>query len=80
MHTILQTETSDGLVDRLEISLDGGSTISDILKKLDIQLHPDTLLLVINGRMSDLNQQLQDGDVVNLMPAISGGFFGNFNE
>ena len=80
LHTILQTETSDGLVDRLEISLDGGSTISDILKKLDIQLHPDTLLLVINGRMSDLNQQLQDGDVVNLMPAISGGFIGNLNE
>jgi molybdopterin converting factor small subunit len=30
--------------------------------------------------MSDLNQQLQDGDVVNLMPAISGGYIGNLNE
>ncbi|MCK4900004.1 MAG: MoaD/ThiS family protein [Anaerolineales bacterium] len=38
-----------------------------------MDLDPDALLLVVNGRVAELNQTLQEGDKVNLMPAISGG-------
>ncbi|NOR33270.1 MAG: hypothetical protein GQ579_01180 [Bacteroidales bacterium] len=31
------------------------------------------LLFVLNGRTSELDQKLKDGDVLNLMTAVSGG-------
>ena len=73
LHTILQRQTPEGLVSRLEVELPSGSTLSDLLQYLAIDLEPEHLLLVINGRMADLNRGLHTGDQVNLMPAISGG-------
>ena len=73
LHTILQRQTPKGLVSRLEVELPSGSTLSDLLQYLAIDLEPEHLLLVINGRMADLNRRLHTGDQVNLMPAISGG-------
>ena len=73
LHTILQRQTPEGLVGRVDACLPEGSTIADLLRHLEVSLEPDALLLVVNGRMAELQQTLQEGDQVNLMPAISGG-------
>ena len=73
LHTILQRQTPQGLVGRMEVSMPPGSSVDDLLEHLDIELAPENLLLVVNGRMAELTQTLRDGDEVNLMPAISGG-------
>jgi sulfur carrier protein ThiS len=73
LHTILQRRTPNGPLNRLEIKLPADSTLADLLQELSVEMEPDALLLVVNGRMADPEQRLQDGDFVNLMPAISGG-------
>ena len=50
-----------------------GSTLSDLLADLKISLDHEALLLAVNGRVADINLVLQEGDQVNVMPAISGG-------
>ena len=55
------------------MSLPLNSTLADLLDYLEIELEPEALLLVVNGRTAELTQTLQDGDHVNLMPVISGG-------
>lgn len=73
LHTILQKETPEGTKRFLEVIMPPGSTLADLLKHLEIDLDPEAMLLVINGRTAELDRRLQDGDEVNLMPAISGG-------
>jgi sulfur carrier protein ThiS len=73
LHTILQIETPDGTIGQVEAMLPPGSTLADLLEHLEIEMQPEAMLLVINGRMARLEQQLREGDQVNLMPAISGG-------
>lgn len=73
LHTILQRQTIDGLKNRLEVKIPPGSTIVDLLKALKVDIDINSLLLVVNGRSVELTQLLNDGDQVNLIPAISGG-------
>ena len=73
LHTTLQRHTPDGIIDRLEVALPPGSLMADLLAQLDIKLSSDNLLLVVNGRIMDLDHPLADNDRVNLMPAMSGG-------
>lgn len=73
LHTILQRQTPDGVIRRLEVELPGGSRVADLLEALEITLPVDALLLAANGRMVQLEQVLHEGDQVNIMPAISGG-------
>lgn len=73
LHTILQRETPDGLMNKLEVELSDGSTLADLLEKLEITMNIDSILLVINGRAASKDRFLSDNDVVNLIPAISGG-------
>lgn len=73
LHTILQRQTPEGLVSRLEVEIPSGSSVADLLHYLAIDLEPEHLLLAVNGRVADMNQTLHAGDQVNLMPAISGG-------
>ena len=73
LHTILQRETPSGAMNRLELDLAEGTMLGDVLKMLEITLDPDSLLFVVNGRMADVDSILTPGDVVHLMPAISGG-------
>ena len=73
LHTILQRQTPEGLIRRLEVELPGGSRVADLLVKLEIMLPIDALLLAVNGRVADPEQILKEGDQVNIMPAISGG-------
>lgn len=73
LHTILQKQTDQGLLDRLQIHLPEGTRLAELLVELDIELSPESLLLAVNGRIAEPGQVLEDGDQVNLMPAISGG-------
>jgi sulfur carrier protein ThiS len=73
LHTILQRQTPDGIIDRLEVTLSQGSTLADLLQQIGVDMNPDALLLAVNGRVADLDESLSEGDRINLMPAISGG-------
>lgn len=76
LHTILQRQTDQGMVSRLQVELPAGSLLGDLLQHLAIEMQPEHLLLVVNGRVADIAQPLQEDDQVNLMPAISGGVNG----
>jgi molybdopterin converting factor small subunit len=73
LHTILQRQTADGPQRRLDVELLSGSTVSNLQQDLGVDLPLDALLLVVNGRLVEPAQVLQDGDHVHFMPAISGG-------
>lgn len=73
LHTTLQQQTPDGKVGKLVIEMPSGGTISDLLLRSGIQLDVEDTLLVVNGRNSEPDQSLSDGDQVHLIPAISGG-------
>lgn len=75
LHSILQIQTPEGMINRLEVDLPSQSTMEDLLRQLQIELSPEHLLLARNGRVVDVDQTLQEGDLVNLMPAMSGGTF-----
>jgi sulfur carrier protein ThiS len=69
----LQQQTENGLTSLLETNLPSGSTVADLLKHLQVDLNPDAVLLVVNGRVVGLEFVLNEGDRVNIMPVISGG-------
>jgi len=73
LHTTLQKQTPEGLIDRVEVDLPLGSTLQDLITELEINYSLDSLLLVVNGRVAEPSLALKAGDRVNLMPAISGG-------
>jgi molybdopterin converting factor small subunit len=78
LHTILQLKTSDGLVSRVELDIQQGSNLGDLLKNLDLSIDEDSTLLVINGRWAELSQELKIGDEIHLIPALSGGDTRNY--
>ena len=73
LHTILQRKTPGGTVSKVTVSLHAHATITDLLQVLEIEYPSDALLFVINSRSANPDQVIQPGDVVHLIPAISGG-------
>ena len=73
LHTTLQRQTPDSVVNRLEVDLVPGGTLSSLLKQLGMQLDFENTLLVVNGHTAPVDMTLSDGDEVHLIPAISGG-------
>jgi molybdopterin converting factor small subunit len=73
LHTILQKQTLSGYVRKLDVELPPGSSLADLLLLLDISIDPELLLFVINGKLADINTEIMDHDIINLIPAISGG-------
>jgi sulfur carrier protein ThiS len=73
LHTILQRPSPQGPISQLQIDLPEGSTLNDLIERLNIEMPVESLLIAVNHRMAEVDQVLQDGDQVNLMPAISGG-------
>ena len=63
--------------DEEELELGGGASVSDlleILRKTRPVLRGDEKFLVaVNGVRSKLDQRLVEGDVVALLPPVSGG-------
>ena len=56
----------------LTVDLDPGARVADLLASLDLA-DQRGLMLVVNGRTGTLSQELEDGDEVHLIPALSGG-------
>jgi len=73
LHTILQRTTPDGPVRSLELSVPEGSSVADVIDRLEIKLSADDLLITVNGQMAEVSQLLSAGDQVDFIPAISGG-------
>jgi len=73
LHTILQQGLPEETLNKLIIDLPEASTLVDLIEHLNIQLGSKSLTLAVNGRTAEEVQVLKDGDVVHLIPAISGG-------
>lgn len=72
-HTTLQRQTPQGLQRCVDLDIPPGSTLGDLLGLLEIELEPENLLLVVNGKVADEAYRLADSDQVSLIPAMSGG-------
>jgi sulfur carrier protein ThiS len=73
LHTLLQKQTPSGLQSRVQVEVLEGCSMADLLQQLEIELEPEHLLLVVNGKVVEPERELQPGDEVHLVPAISGG-------
>jgi sulfur carrier protein ThiS len=73
LHTLLQRPSPNGLIRQLEVELPAGATLQDLLKREGIIVDDENFLLVVNNRNVERDQVLNDGDDVDLIPAISGG-------
>ena len=73
LHTTLQRMGANGLERRLTLELHPDSTLEDVISRLEIDLDPEHLIFVINFRQAEPDQLLAEGDVIHLIPAISGG-------
>ncbi|HPY37074.1 MAG TPA: MoaD/ThiS family protein [Clostridia bacterium] len=54
------------------IELSGASTPKTIIKELNIP-EEDVAIIMINGRRSEADTQLNEGDIVSLFPPVGGG-------
>ena len=54
-----------------KVNVEDGSSIEDLLKKLGI--NRETVLTSRNGVISLEEEVLEEGDIVEIIPAISGG-------
>jgi sulfur carrier protein ThiS len=73
LHSTLQRQTPQGLLRQVQVDLPDGSSLGDLILRLDIKVDPEEILLVVNGRTAETTQALSDHDEVHLIPAISGG-------
>jgi len=73
LHTLLQRPSPNGLIRRLQVELPPGATLRELLTRQGIVVDSENFLLVVNSRNVELDQVLNDGDDVDLIPAISGG-------
>lgn len=73
LHTILRRTTPGGTISQVTVSLPAHATMTNLLQVLEIDDPLDAILFVINNRSASVDQVIQPGDVVHLIPAISGG-------
>lgn len=73
LHTILQLQTEAGAVRKVIVELPPGATLAAVLEQFNVQLPLDGLILIVNGRLASAPDLLNDGDVVHIIPALSGG-------
>ena len=73
LHTVLQRPSPNGLIRQLEVELPHGATLQELLTRQGIIVDSENFLLVVNSRNVEPDQVLNDGDDVDLIPAISGG-------
>jgi molybdopterin converting factor small subunit len=72
-HTALQQVTAEGRVRSKEVELPEKTQLSELLQRLEVDWETLELMLVVNRKTVDPDTVLQDGDVVDLIPALSGG-------
>ena len=60
--------------DAYDIQVPQGTHVGELLSQLGVPMEePEGLVILVNGRQSDLDQILEEGDVVGAFPAIAGG-------
>lgn len=75
LHTIFQKQTPKGLEKKVLISIRDCPTPKSLMDSLNINVSDEAVLFVVNGKIVPPAHQLEDGDEVHLIPAISGGIF-----
>ena len=73
LHTTLQKQTPQGLQRCIDLEMAEGSTIRDVLQALELDLAPEHLLLVVEGKVVEEDYVVREGEMVSLIPAMSGG-------
>jgi len=56
----------------IEVELDDGDTLGDLLKKIGIPEH-EVKIALRNGKPCALSQVLAEGDILSLFPSVAGG-------
>ena len=56
----------------IEIEVQGGTLVGDLMSLYDIPIGADSVILV-NGITPSLNDHVNEGDVVSAFPAMAGG-------
>lgn len=54
------------------VTLDGASSVAEAMAQLPLKRSTGIVILV-NGKLGQLDTPLSDGDVVQLIPALGGG-------
>jgi len=75
LHTNLKDKIPHNSGNPFYLTLPIGADISEVISELQIQYNPEYIMIVLNGRLSDLDSLLNDGDRVDIIPAISGGLY-----
>lgn len=71
MHSTLRHR--DGkIVNQLELELPQGSRVADVLRQLNIHENSD-VISALNGKAVKVDAILADGDLLQFIPAVSGG-------
>jgi len=73
LHATLRRHTPEGYQNRLEVELEEGATVASLLRKLNLGMEPEHLLIVTNRRRIEPEDALADGAKIDLFPPISGG-------
>jgi sulfur carrier protein ThiS len=73
LHTVLQQSTPQGPRSKLDMEVPPGTTLGDLYSSLGLTMGVEHLLLMINGKLVDLDQPLTGGDDIHFIPAMSGG-------
>ena len=73
LHTIAQMKTSKGVENKINLEISAGTSAIDIINQLNLELGWDDLLVIINQKIISPSYILQDGDILQIIPAISGG-------
>jgi len=56
----------------LELDVENGSLVSDLLQMLNIK-HEDVAILLINGKDGSFDSQLSEGYTLSIFPPVGGG-------
>jgi sulfur carrier protein ThiS len=73
LHSTLIKYSPDGTSRKLQVSIDAGSTLDDLINSLGIDQTEYPLLLAVNGKVAEEFETLEESDLVHLMMPISGG-------
>lgn len=73
LHNALRRRTPAGWQNRLSLTLPAHAAVRELIERLQLDFPREALLVVVDRRAVSEDHLLQDGDVVHLLPALSGG-------
>lgn len=56
----------------LNVELEEGATVEELLKKIGIS-PSDVIIVLRNGKACQISQVLEEGDILSLFPPVGGG-------